>query len=94
MVDKSGFSAFIDYVKNGMEYLKQNIQTGGEDFLIYFDSKYVNVTFKRIGTDESNIRLRRIPPAFPPCTWNVHETTISNDDNRHRTNNVTEVWNN
>jgi len=67
MVDSLAFLP-LDYVKNGMEYLKQNIPTGGEDFLIYFDSTYVNGTFKRIGTDESNIRLRRIPPAFPPCT--------------------------
>jgi hypothetical protein len=55
----------LDEVKNGMEYLKQNILiAGAEDFLIYFETTYVNGSFKRIGIDESKIRLRRIPPFF------------------------------
>jgi len=56
MVDSLAFLP-LDDVKNGMTYLKQNIQTGAEDFLIYFESTYVNGTLKRIGIDESNIRL-------------------------------------
>jgi len=62
MVDGLAFLPLVD-VKNGMEYLKKNIPTGAEDFLIYFESTYG--TFKRIGTDECNIHLRRILPAFP-----------------------------
>jgi len=27
---------FLDDVKNGMEWLKKNIPTGAEDFIIYF----------------------------------------------------------
>jgi len=89
MVDSLAFLP-LDDVKNGMKWLKKNIPTRAEDFIIYFDTTYVNGSFKRIGTNDSNIRLRRIPPVFPPCTWNVHQTTLSNDDsNRHRTNNVT-----
>ncbi|CAH1731419.1 unnamed protein product [Aphis gossypii] len=95
MVDSLNFFP-LDDVKNGMERIKKNIPTGAEDFIIYFDTTSVNEPFKEISTNKSNIRLRRIPPVFPPCTWNVHQTTVSNDDsNRHRTNNnVTEGWNN
>jgi len=37
------------------------------------------------------VRLRRIPPMFPPVTWNVFEATLNN---QHRTNNECESWNN
>ncbi|KAF0757194.1 Uncharacterized protein FWK35_00009199 [Aphis craccivora] len=82
MVDSLTFLP-LDDVKNGMKWLKKNIPTRAEDFIIYFDTTYVNGSFKRIGTNDSNIRLRRIPPVFPPCTWNVHQTTLSNDDIWH-----------
>lgn len=35
--------------------------------------------------------MRRVPPAFPPASWNVHHATLNGDP---RTNNVCEGWNN
>lgn len=65
MVDSLAFLP-LDDVKNGMEWLKENIPTGAEDYIIYFDKTYVNGSLKKIGTNESNnIRLRRIPSVFP-----------------------------
>jgi len=70
MVDSLAFLP-LDDVKNDMEWLKKYVPTGAEDFIMCFDTTYVDGSFKRIGTNESNIRLRRIPPVFPPCKWNV-----------------------
>ena len=36
------------------------------------------------------VRLRRIPPSFPPDKWNVHNATLTHGD---RTNNACESWN-
>ena len=37
------------------------------------------------------LRLRRMPPLFPPALWNVHDLTLTDGD---RTNNFCEGWNN
>ena len=37
------------------------------------------------------IRVRQVPPLFPPSLWNVHESTVKGLE---RTNNVCEGWNN
>ncbi|KAL4135817.1 hypothetical protein QTP88_007404 [Uroleucon formosanum] len=75
MVDRLAFLPSDD-VKNDMEWLKQDIPTGVEDLLIYVDTTYVNGSLKRIEIGKFNIRLRRIPPVFPFCTWNEIDNEI------------------
>ena len=70
-----------------MEYLKTTPE-GQEfsDLLKYFDATYVSGTSRKIG----NI-TRNVTPLFAPQLWNVHNSTLSDED---RTNNQTEGWNN
>jgi len=89
MIDSLAFLP-LDKVIDGMTCLKENIPPYAEDLLFYFDFYYVNGTYRRIGT-ASSLRLLKIPPIFPPSTWNVHELTLKSG---HRTNNNTEGWNN
>jgi len=37
------------------------------------------------------VRLRRIPPSFPPDKWNIHDATLTHGD---ITNNACDSWNN
>lgn len=60
------------------------------DLVTYFDSTYVSGTYSQIAQNDLSITPPNCPPIFPPCTWNVHETTLNNKD---RTNNRTEGWN-
>ena len=36
------------------------------------------------------MKIRRVPPVFPPTTWNVYNETLNGQD---RTNNLCEGWN-
>ena len=68
----------------------------GWKLLDYFDGSYV------IGMSRSTrrqttapgavprLKIRRVPPDFPPTTWNVYYETPSGQD---RTNNLCEGWN-
>ncbi|KAG7173734.1 putative MULE transposase domain-containing protein 3 [Homarus americanus] len=61
----------------------------------HFDENYVTGTYRRIGQTRQypvpvTMRVRRIPPLFPPEKWNVNLATI---DNEYRTNNLCESWN-
>ena len=49
--------------------------------------------FRQIRDAENDgvVRIRNTPPIFPPRVWNVREATLNN---RHRTNNFCEAWNN
>lgn len=77
-------------VKAGMDYLKSVMCDDAIDLVTYFDSTYVNGTYRRIAQNDLSITLRNCPPMFPPNIWNVHESTLRNED---RTNNRTEGWN-
>jgi MULE transposase domain len=80
----------LEYVFKGMDYLKTIVPTEGEELLNYFDTTYVNGSFRKVGAG-TTFKLKKVSPLFPPDTWNVHETTIVGD---HRTNNICESWNN
>jgi len=79
-----------DKVLDGMACLKEIMPPDAEDLLTYFDSYYVNGSYRRVGS-ASTLHFRKIPPIFSPSTWNVHNTTLVGG---HRTNNMTEGWNN
>ncbi|KAF0688714.1 Integrase catalytic domain-containing protein, partial [Aphis craccivora] len=57
------------------------------DILVYFDSTYVNGTYKSISTEYGTIRLVRRPPIFSPYMWNVYNAT---KESYGRINNVSE----
>ncbi|KAB0805386.1 hypothetical protein PPYR_02356 [Photinus pyralis] len=90
MLDGLAFLPLED-VARGMEFLRQNIPEGAEDLVEYFDATYVSGTNRRVGNvNDDNVRIRNVPPVFPPPCWNVHNTTLQDDE---RTNNHTEGWN-
>ena len=68
------------------------------DFLEYFNETYVSGTYRRIqrpALPGNNILppvvIRHTPPQFPPDVWNVNSITLNE---RARTNNFCEAWNN
>lgn len=87
-----------DQVAQGMAYLLDNTPPGLEPLVDYFNATYVTGTFRRIqppstepAGDLPPIRMRRIPPLYPPSLWNVHQATMNDEA---RTNNLCESWNN
>ena len=74
-----------------MEILKEEVPEELSEVLHYFDSTYVNGSYRTVMGPNNSIRFRRTPPRFPPETWNVHEATMTDG---HRTINVCELWNN
>ncbi|KAL8570073.1 hypothetical protein ACOMHN_036350 [Nucella lapillus] len=82
-----------------MTHLRENVpnepgvdQDLLESLLDYFDQTYVSGRFRRAQRDdEGPVRLRRIPPQFPPSIWNVNTATLADES---RTNNFCEAWNN
>ncbi|KAL8614049.1 hypothetical protein ACOMHN_023284 [Nucella lapillus] len=86
----------VDEVPTGMEYLRDNTPDGAEELLEYFEATYVRGTFRQVQLPAANddapapVRVRRIPPLFPPGLWNVHEATMRDGN---RTNNQCEAWN-
>ncbi|KAF0707046.1 FLYWCH-type domain-containing protein, partial [Aphis craccivora] len=73
-----------------MTCLKEIMPPDAEDLLTYFDSYYVNGYYRLVGS-ASTLHFRKIPPIFSPSSWNVHNATLVGE---HRTNNMTEGWNN
>lgn len=90
-IDALAFLPDAAHVKLGMFHLKSIAPPQGMELLQYFDSTYVSGTYRNLGGRVNGIRLRSIPPRFPPATWNVHHATLNNDA---RTNNICEGWNN
>ena len=81
-----------DQVANGMLHLRNVVPDEAVPLLDYFDTTYVTGRFRRRAAQPNGvIRVGRLPPAFPPASWNVHEATVTGDP---RTNNVCEGWNN
>jgi len=84
MIDGLAFLP-IEFVEDGMSYLKNIVPVEAEDLLLYFDHTYVNGKFRQGRPCKNNIvvQYRRTPPLFPPTTWNVNLTKLSEG---HRTN--------
>ena len=96
MLDALAFLPVSD-IPEAMEHLRQNTPEGFDDLLSYFDSTYVSGPCRSIRCLPSarqpsvqRVRVRRLPPQFPPSTWNVFEATLAKEP---RTNNETEAWN-
>ncbi|KAL8570351.1 hypothetical protein ACOMHN_035769 [Nucella lapillus] len=100
-VGKMDAQSFLpeDRVAEGMTHLRENVpnepgvdQDLLESLLDYFNQTYVPGRFRRAQRDdEGPVRLRRIPPQFPPSIWNVNTATLADES---RTNNFCEAWNN
>ena len=75
---------------------KVHTPDGLEGLLDYFNATYVSGSFRRIqppvlaGGEIPPVRVRRIPPLYPPRVWNVHDATMNDEP---RTNNLCESWN-
>jgi len=80
----------INKVDDRMKYLKTVGTKEATEVLDYFDSTYVNGTYRKSGKG-MNIKLKKNKPLFPLEIWNVHEATINS---QHRINNICEGWNN
>lgn len=96
MLDALAFLPVSD-IPEAIEYLRQNVPDGFDDLFSYFDSTYVSGSCRLIRCLPSarqpstqRIRIRRLPPQFPPPTWNVFDATLASGP---RTNNETEAWN-
>ena len=74
-----------------MAYLRGRAPDNLTGVVDYFDATYVSGTSRGIPCRNGNMRMRHVPPRFPPSVWNVHEATLAGVD---RTNNVCESWNN
>ncbi|CAN7977149.1 unnamed protein product [Ixodes persulcatus] len=89
--------AFVppDLVPSGLQHIRDMAPDGMAEILAYFDSTYVNGTFRTVSRAGADGRLttivRRRRPEFPPELWNVMEATLQGED---RTNNACEGWNN
>ena len=95
----------LDQVKEGMAIIRDKIPIDvpeSTNLVDYFDKTYVNGTFRQVdvGSQASTsgshsqvpvVKVRNIPPLFPPPTWNVNEQTLNNN---RRNNNICEGWNN
>ena len=102
MLDGLAFLPLED-VQEGMQYLRTNVPADppeAEDLLNYFDRTYVSGHYRQVQNQQmaplnnvpmQPLRMRHVPPLFPPAVWNVHDATVNNDP---RTNNVCEGWNN
>ena len=91
MIDALAFLPVSD-VDDGMAFLKENVPEEVIPLLNYFDSTYVSGSYRSVRRpgENSQCRVRRIPPLFPPSLWNVHDATLTGGD---RTNNHCEGWN-
>ena len=73
------------------------VPEGFNELLSYFDCTYVSGPCRSIRCPPSaqqpsiqRVRIRRLPPQFPPPTWNTFDATLTSGP---RTNNETEAWN-
>ena len=84
-------------IPEGIMYLRGNTPPDAEPLVDYFDQTYVTGTYRRAGVPRDGpygaaiVRMRRVPPRYPPALWNVHQATL---DDEPRTNNQCEGWNN
>lgn len=98
MLDALAFLPLSD-VAEGMAFVRANMPTGVDalpDLVDYFDTTYVSGSVRRVQRPPTShriqpLRVRRIPPLFPPSLWNASDITLAGTD---RTNNLCESWNN
>lgn len=82
-----------EQVTDRMHFIRNNTPEGLKLLVDYFYATYVRpVFFRLVRNQEGNglLRMRRIPPLFPPNEWNVHDASRQNQS---RTNNLCESWN-
>ena len=81
----------VNDVVVGFQLLQNSAPDGTDELVAYKDVNYVNGTFRNIQQpgDMQQV-IRRIPPRFPPESWNVHNQAINGDP---KTNNLVEGWN-
>lgn len=60
MVDSLAF-LLLERVHEGMDFLRQTSISEANELLSYFDTTYVNGSYKRVGAG-MNIKLRKISP--------------------------------
>ncbi|XP_065321275.1 uncharacterized protein LOC135928747 [Gordionus sp. m RMFG-2023] len=89
MMDGLAFVPLCD-MDNAMTFLRSVTPSNGKDILDYFDKNYVNGVSRNVMRSNSQSQTRRIEPRFPPETWNVNQSTLSDEE---RTNNQCEGWN-
>ena len=65
-------------VKSGMAFIRQKILDIPrlQELVDYLDATYVTGTARTINRPNANLRIRRIPPLFPPEKWNVSVATL------------------
>ena len=69
-----------DQIANGMLHLRNMVPNQAVPCLDYFNTTYVTCCFRRGAAQPYGvIRVRRLRPAFPPASWNVHEATMTGD---------------
>lgn len=82
----------LEEVKEGMDHLQDIASEDAAPLVDYFNQTYVSGVYRiRNNTNSDTIKMRHVPPAFPPATWNMHEATLEGDP---RTNNISEGFNN
>jgi len=69
----------IDDVTKGLELLKSVMPDEATDLVKYFESTYINDCPKIIGKNKRN-KIINIPSPFPSSVWNVHLTTLNDND--------------
>ncbi|XP_041466621.1 uncharacterized protein LOC121417108 [Lytechinus variegatus] len=88
MLDGLAFLPEVD-IERGFDYLRNIAPPQANGLLEYFERTYVRGPVHQRQGQQFNMRYR-LPPIFPPRTWNVNEATI---DGNPRTNNSCESWN-
>jgi len=77
MIDSLAFF-LLERVHEGMDFLKQTSIFEANELLSYFDTTYVNGSYKKFGAG-MNIKLRKMNPLFVPKTWNFFEATLNSE---------------
>jgi len=81
-----------DKVKEGLQHVRDIAPESVVDIVKYFDINYISGPFRATRGENRNLVMKRThSPRFPVDVWNVHNATVND---RSRTNNVCESWNN
>ena len=65
-------------IREGIMYLRGNTPPDVEPLVDYTKQTYVTGTFRRVGVTQDGpdgaaiVRMKRVPPWYPPPLWNVH----------------------
>ena len=89
MLDGLAFLPVVDVVA-GLAWLRSETPADAVPLVNYFDETYVTGSLRQV-TVNGLTGMRATPSRFPPETWSVNDITLAGG---HRTNNVSEGWNN